>query len=240
MCATFNEAYLPARVGETQLTSSKPILDAGEDTGIGAINNSESKNSIESITTSESNNINIIKHASVGSSTMVNDDAKNNSDKKSKNRPDLQEQYKLLLDTDSIIRASSLIAKSAPHIHERCTKADGCSISEAYKITYSHESAPNEVWIYKRKDIKYDIQRSWISLESPHSGGKIDIELSNDDDDITINNSPGDGGSSGGSPPKTPLSIADTPRHAHNYPLRSLSAGNTPSTSNTGVNQLRI
>ena len=91
----------------------------------------------------------------------------------------------------------------------------------------------HEVWTYKRKDIKYDIQRSWISLESPHSGGKIDIEFDTNNDEAIISNSPGDGGSSGGSPPKTPLSIADTPRHAHNYSLRSISrsAGNTPSTS---------
>ena len=50
---------------------------------------------------------------------------------------------KLLLSTDSIVRVSSFIAKAKPHIHERCTKADGRSISEAYKITYSHENAKN-------------------------------------------------------------------------------------------------
>ena len=172
----------------------------------------DAKNSNKSIEDIDAKNSSTVKHVSqrplhghsgnpVGSSTMVNSVAKNsiNSDTKNnfdaknpKNRPDLDEQMKLLLSTDSIIRVSSLIAKSKPHIHERCTKADGLSISDAYKISYSHESAPNEVWMYKRKDIKYDIQKSWISLESPFSGGKIDIELSNDDDNVAINTSSND------------------------------------------------
>ena len=226
------------------------MIDAEEDISINDAksSNNDTKHSNSTIKDTDAKDSSTIKHVSqgpcsgnsVGSSTMVNSvtknsinsDTKNNFDAKNpKNRPDIEEQMKLLLSTDSIIRVSSFIAKAKPHIHERCTKADGLSISDAYKVSYSHESAPNEVWMYKRKDVKYDIQKSWISLESLFSGGKIDIELSNDDD-ATINITPDGDESSGGSPPKTPLSIADTPRHAYN--LRS-SAGNTPSTSNSGV-----
>ena len=76
---------------------------------------------------------------------------------------------KLLLDCDSIIRASTKIEKAAPHIYERCTKADGTSITDALKVSYRHKDHPNEVFMYKRSDIKYDIQRGWIYLVSPIS-----------------------------------------------------------------------
>ena len=48
---------------------------------------------------------------------------------------------------DSIIRMSPKIAKAAPHIRERCSKADGASILEALKIEFTHM---DEIKTYKK------------------------------------------------------------------------------------------
>jgi hypothetical protein len=83
-----------------------------------------------------------------------------------KSSPQTENSLKLLLDCDSIIRASSKIDRAAPHIYERCNKADGVSITNALKTIYKHKEHPNDVFIYKRSDIKYDIQRGWVYLVS--------------------------------------------------------------------------
>ena len=62
-------------------------------------------------------------------------DAKN-PPKHSKTSPEVENSLKLLLDCGSIIRASTKIEKSAPHIYERCTKSDGKSISSALSVSY--------------------------------------------------------------------------------------------------------
>ena len=138
---------------------------------------------------------------------------------------------------------STKIAKSAPHIHERCTKADGKSISDALKVTYSHHRYPDDVYTYLMKDIKYDYGKGWIYLESPSrlpsSGGTLEIEFSTDgtdDSNTNNNNNEENSGESEVTPPRTPLSTAETPMRGHAYNLRSRSAGTTPSTSNSGVN----
>ena len=159
--AVFNETYLPARVGDTVLVdnSGPPTID-------------DSKNS----TSSNYSSINTTPENLIESSiddTSVSPDHSPQAGIKDDNK-------KLLLDRDSIIRVSTKIAKSAPHIHERCTKADGKSISDALKVTYSHHRYPDDVYTYLMKDIKYDYGKGWIYLESPSrlpsSGGTLEIE----------------------------------------------------------------
>jgi hypothetical protein len=86
-----------------------------------------------------------------------------------KTSPDIEENLKLLLDHDSIITASIKIKNAAPHIYERVNKADGISVSEALKISYKHKEHPGDVFMYKMKDIKYDIQTRWIYLVTPRA-----------------------------------------------------------------------
>ena len=145
----------------------------------------------------------------------------------------IRENMKLLLDPDSIIRVNVRIAKAAPHIHERCTKADGKSITEALKIEYTHKSNPSEPLKYKRPDINCDIEKQWIYLESPSSGGLVDIEAA-DKNEMPIDVAP-----EVASPPRTPLSAATTPLRATDYNLRSSAARQSPSMSSSGVNTHR-
>ena len=70
-----------------------------------------------------------------------------------KSSPDIENSLKLLLSCDSIIRASTKLNKAAPHIYERCTAADGVSISNALTIEYKHKDHPNMAFMYKRSDI---------------------------------------------------------------------------------------
>ena len=120
-----------------------------------------------------------------------------------KSSPDIENSLKLLLSCDSIIRASTKLNKAAPHIYERCTAADGVSISNALKIEYKHKDHPNTVFMYKRSDIKYDIQRGWIYLVAPiaEASGGIDVDLEPEVEE-TISNNVGE---------NTPLSGAPTP-----------------------------
>ena len=65
----------------------------------------------------------------------------------------------LLLDRSSIMRASTKIERAAPHIYGRIRQADGPSVTDALKISYKHVDCLNAVYMYKRKDMVYDIQR---------------------------------------------------------------------------------
>ena len=51
------------------------------------------------------------------------------------------------------------------------------SIPEALKISYEHKDHPNEVFMYKIKDIKYDIQRGWIYLVTPTAAASGGVTL---------------------------------------------------------------
>mgnify|MGYP003326838083 CR=1 FL=1 len=145
--------------------------------------------------------------------------------KHSKTSPEVENSLKLLLDCDSIIRASTKIEKSAPHIYERCTKSDGKSISSALSVSYRHKDHPNDVFMYKRSDIKYDIQRGWIYLVSPVSSasGGVELELDSTDAENSENPSPAP------SEPQTPLSGAPTPYRV--MPSTSNATPNRPSRS---------
>ena len=61
--------------------------------------------------------------------------------------PDIENNLKLILEPDSIIRVGMRIESAAPHIHERANKADGLSIPDVLKLTYKHKDYPNEVFI---------------------------------------------------------------------------------------------
>ena len=71
----------------------------------------------------------------------------------------------LLLGRSFIIRASTKIERAAPHIYDRVRQADGASVTDALKIFYKHKDYPNVVYMYRRKDVVYDIQRGWIYLK---------------------------------------------------------------------------
>ena len=59
----------------------------------------------------------------------------------------IEQSMQLRSKLDSIIRMSPKIAKAAPHIRERCSKADGASILEALKIEFTHM---DEIKTYKK------------------------------------------------------------------------------------------
>jgi len=84
----------------------------------------------------------------------------------------------LLSDCDSIIRVSTKIEKSSPHIYMRCNGADGLSITQALCTKYTHINHPKKEFMYKKNDIKYDIQRGWIFLVPPTTEASGGIELS--------------------------------------------------------------
>ena len=115
---------------------------------------------------------------------------------------------KLLENPNAIIRKTSKTSK-ASHIHERCEKADGKTIKDALKIEYTYD---DELCTYSKTDIKYDYKKSWIIIESPSSGGAVDIEFNSDEEN---DGSPAVGGGPSNEnnidPPSTPLSGAPTP-----------------------------
>ena len=207
--AHFNQAYFPARVGETMLIDRNTIktensndknemaLPDGNGHHQNSIKNND-ENSSKNIQNSNKNIQNSDKSIQNGSKNDENSDYDdiesnteparnsdvarklqskfnklfNKSDKAAKplssgakdppkTSPDIEENLKLLLDHDSIIRASTKIENAAPHIYERANKADGISVSEALKISYKHKDHPGDVFMYKMKDIKYDIQKRW-------------------------------------------------------------------------------
>ena len=161
--AVFNETYLPARVGETVLVEDNVLIDSAEMDNSTVTKNSTNlaKNSITSDISKNSPLANSIESSVDG--TMPSDHSSDHSPQAGMEN----NNKKLLLDPDTILRVSTKIAKAAPHIHERCTKADGKSISEALRVSYSHYKYPNDVFTYKMKDIKYDYGKGWLYLESP-------------------------------------------------------------------------
>ena len=233
--ASFNESYFPARVGDTKLIhNTDKITDAKEDNCIGdtdpIFRNSVNKSDSDSEQRVSPRPLLGSDGKPVASAVpMFNElfDSYKNRGYNTKKSDIISDNLKLLLDPDSIIRCNIKIAKAAPHIHERCTKAEGKSITEALKITYTHQSNPDEPSLYKRADIKYDIQKQWICLESPSSGGLVDIEIA-DRNDVSINAAPEEA-----SPPRTPLSTAATPLRPTDYYLRSSVSRPSPSTSNS-------
>ena len=78
------------------------------------------------------------------------------------------------------------------------------SIPDALKISYTHKDHPGEVFMYKMKDIKYDIQKGWIFLSTRTSepSGGLELTLGGRNSN---NNTPAP------SEPHTPLSVAPTP-----------------------------
>ena len=77
--------------------------------------------------------------------------------------------------------------------------------------------------MYKRSDIKYDVQRGWIYLVSPVSSasGGVELELDSTDAENSENPSPAP------SEPQTPLSGAPTPYRV--MPSTSNATPNRPS-----------
>ena len=76
--------------------------------------------------------------------------------------------------------------------------------------------------MYKRSDIKYDIQRGWIYLVSPISSASGGVELELDSTDAKNSENP----SPAPSEPQTPLSVAPTPNR--DVQSTSNSAGRAP------------
>ena len=106
--------------------------------------------------------------------------------------PDAQQKAnsrELLLDRSSIIIASTKIERAASHIYGRVRQADGASVTDALKISYKHADYPNVVYMYKRKDIVYDIQRGWIYLipAAASSSEGIEIASTAPNPDLIIN-----------------------------------------------------
>jgi len=60
----------------------------------------------------------------------------------------------------------------------RCNGADGLSITQALSTKYTHINHPKKEFMYKKNDIKYDIQRGWIFLVPPITEASGGIELS--------------------------------------------------------------
>ena len=85
---------------------------------------------------------------------------------------------KLLENPNAIIRKTSKTSKTS-HIRERCEKADGKTIKDALKIEYTYD---DELCTYSKTDMKYDYKKSWIIIESPSSGGAVDIEFNSDEE----------------------------------------------------------
>ena len=108
--AVFNQAYFPARVGKTMLTHTKTIKTD--------LNQSKTEQNDLALSETDSKSI-------LNDPKTVQNESKT-TDKKSldaQNPPKLSPQadsnsLKLLLDCDSIIRASTKIEKAAPHIYE--------------------------------------------------------------------------------------------------------------------------
>ena len=81
--------------------------------------------------------------------------APNIGDKTPKTTPShIDNSLDLLSDCDSIIRVSTKIEKSSPHIHMRCNGADGLSITQALCTKYTHINHPKKEFMYKKNDIK--------------------------------------------------------------------------------------
>ena len=160
--AHFNQAYFPARVGETMLVdrntiktdfksdlalpdgdSSMPLPDARQN---GTIKNDtkHSQNSPKNDIESRTNDGKHLASATTTQNTFLGDTKNSNLSKSScfgaktpkTTPPDIENNFKLILEPDSIIRVGVRIEFAAPHIHERANKADGLSIPDALKLSY--------------------------------------------------------------------------------------------------------
>jgi hypothetical protein len=138
--AHFNQAYFPARVGETMLVDRNTIkTDYKSDLALP--HDGSAQNKVE-----DSKNSNTTESPNFGVKTPKT------------TSPDIENNLKLVLEPGSIIRKSLKIEQcDSPHIYERVNKADGTSVPDALKISYKHLNHPGEVFMYKMKDIKYDI-----------------------------------------------------------------------------------
>ena len=207
--ARFNQAFFPARVGETMLVDKNVIKTDYYILPDRAVNTALPDG--PSIKTASPEKPPALPETKPKQPCLG---AKNPHD----TSPDVENNLKLIPEPGSIIRASTKIEQcGSAHIYGRVNKADGISIPDALKISYKHPKHPDEVLMYKIKDIKYDIQKGWIYLVSPRAEASGGIQLSFGDSEIRD-----DGNSPAPSEPHTPLSAAPTPFRA------------TPSTSNSG------
>ena len=120
--AHFNQAYFPARVGETMLIDSNTIKTGNSDDkdemalpdGNGhhenSIKNNDESNS--DVARKLQSKFNKLFNKSDKATKPLSSGAKNPP----KTSPDIEENLKLLLDHDFIIRASTKIESAAPHI----------------------------------------------------------------------------------------------------------------------------
>ena len=168
--ASFNQAYFPARVGETMLIDKDTIK----------IGTSETIPSIETVGDKPPNkkyldDLDSSPHSVEQAGEPPSLDAK---EPPKKTPSHIDNSLDLLSDCDSIIRVSTKIEKSSPHIYMRCNGADGLSITQALSTKYTHINHPKKEFMYKKNDIKYDIQRGWIFLVPPTTEASGGIELS--------------------------------------------------------------
>ena len=108
--ARFNQAFFPARVGETMLVDRNTIkTDYKSDLALP--HDSSAQNKVE-----DSKNSNTTESPNFGVKTP-------------KTSPDIENNLKLVLEPGSIIRKSRKIEQcDSPHIYERVNKADGTSM----------------------------------------------------------------------------------------------------------------
>jgi hypothetical protein len=171
--ATFNEAYFPARVGETMLIDRSTIETELADGETNKIDGSSTEPPTGwTIETPErfGRALNPTRTDTSSPSTITNNDK--NSDGHDKNingdetktasknmptphrldaephdtSPDVKQKAKsrqLLLDHSYIIEASTKVKRAAPHIYDRVRQADGESVTNALKISYKHKDYPN-------------------------------------------------------------------------------------------------
>ena len=92
---------------------------------------------------------------------------------------------------------------------------------EALKIEFTHM---DEIKTYKKTDIKYDIEHGWIFLEPPSSGGIVEIDFNEDNEDG------GDPAVGGGPPPENRINQPSTPLSGAPTPLRPIDRSSRPAT----------